>query len=1157
MHQQHWDVCDPAGVATTLEDTCRSFPGLASRSCASARGISECNQIATVLGLPDTTPETTLSMHMPSGCVWQKSTSQLSLNQLVDAINASDPTQTIVMKASPEHLELCSCATAEEFFWVAGNWQPCYRLPNAHCHGVRQRTRHVFCLRKDLHIGSWMTEVVADSSCTSAGPRPVDVEQCSGCGKEILLAVVEFNLPEEVPDLQAPSFAQALSTNLIQATGLDSDLMSLGSVSCCDGTYIKAEILVSDAGENQDSAVAAVERLLNLARSANLRNGVAWTDGFASFAPFLSVQVLGSYSWAISDAWGPCSKSCGEGVETRDVWCSFSDWMDPDVIVTGMICNTHSKPPAERSCATQLCKGCPAFVLGPQYAVSGGNRAMSHGSVVYVTCAAGYATSDDIPLVESECQDGTWTPLAVSCGQSCPAFQTDTWKYMVQGKGLQHGSTRHITCRNQNFTSLIESAPSSTVICQDGTWTSPLLACTGDCQSPEFSSAYAISGVSSDEQSSIFVQDGAVWYIACAQGFNSSKGQAPAKLECVEGNWFGLDSIPECYSDCPRYTLAEGYEVDGPESEAAVIRSSNDASSLPTSSSSGAVRRMNSTDFQGVPHHTSIGIRCVEGYGGVPGAVEAVVCNDGQWSPLSLFCEKDCKPFNASSVDAERFRIVMDMSRPNTWGGDEADGNSAPAPLENVPHGSKVVIGCNISGLNPDEPRTKERASRRGEIRCENGQWTVPDIRCFNDCPPYDLGRQYSVLVPGVVSGEQVSRSAPHGTQLLATCARGYSTMKHEEDDMQLQSKNLSTASRDALIVEAECVDGSWTGVSSLMCLPDCPPIPREENMLVDTAGGFQAGSAAVLSCAADAEKKMQIRCGMAGSWETDGTTESLETKMKKMGCPPFVAEDSVRQISLWTKLSDDERALFMIMVLGCLAAVCGLGGRWLMHSDLCESSEDEVEPGEAQPCTEDGDGERLPGDPDATRTFNLLESGEEFADRRPGSVRKGKEKRRRRRRRSRLYRAGQAVLQRVLDAAIGHTPPPCGVLGCERLATQMCFPCSHVCLCLPCAQELMRSVASQGMCPVCEEKMLCVIDAQPSGVFTVASYAELTLQAAGAAVSKIRSTFEGDSRRSPNLAPTVFGRARAGGARRAAAAPPVRRGAAASEAGAGNDEDA
>ena len=72
--------------------------------------------------------------------------------------------------------------------------------------------------------------------------------------------------------------------------------------------------------------------------------------------------------------------------------------------------------------------GCGPFQAGAQYDVSGGDQEMSHENKVYVTCAAGYGTVDDIRLVESECQDGEWTPLAVSCGRSCSDFVAASWK---------------------------------------------------------------------------------------------------------------------------------------------------------------------------------------------------------------------------------------------------------------------------------------------------------------------------------------------------------------------------------------------------------------------------------------------------------------------------------------------------------------------------------------------------------------------------------------------------------------------------------------------------------------------------------------------------------------------------------------------------------
>ncbi|CAE8616089.1 unnamed protein product [Polarella glacialis] len=153
-------------------------------------------------------------------------------------------------------------------------------------------------------------------------------------------------------------------------------------------------------------------------------------------------------------------------------------------------------------------------------------------------------------------------------------------------------------------------------------------------------------------------QQGAEWYICCAAGFNSSIGTASVKLVCSEGNWLGLESIPECNADCPLYILHEGYEVEK-GSEALAKFTATQMSPAEGSMASapgnlaGAVQSPNARALEqnssGVPHRISIGIQCVDGYGRMPGAVEHVQCNDGQWSPLSLVCQKDCLSFNVSS----------------------------------------------------------------------------------------------------------------------------------------------------------------------------------------------------------------------------------------------------------------------------------------------------------------------------------------------------------------------------------------------------------------------------------------------------------------------------------------------------------------------------
>jgi hypothetical protein len=65
----------------------------------------------------------------------------------------------------------------------------------------------------------------------------------------------------------------------------------------------------------------------------------------------------------------------------------------------------------------------------------------------------------------------------------------------------------------------------------------------------------------------------------------------------------------------------------------------------------------------------------------------------------------------------------------------------------------------------------------------------------------------------------------------------------------------------------------------------------------------------------------------------------------------------------------------------------------------------------------------------------------------------------------------------------------PC--LKCRRhLATHVCFPCGHLCICVSCAEELtLRFVGGETgiTCPSCMEVIDCLIDAKPSKIFKTA----------------------------------------------------------------------
>mmetsp|Transcript_90329 Transcript_90329/g.292091 ORF Transcript_90329/g.292091 Transcript_90329/m.292091 type:complete len:187 (-) Transcript_90329:116-676(-) len=56
-----------------------------------------------------------------------------------------------------------------------------------------------------------------------------------------------------------------------------------------------------------------------------------------------------------------------------------------------------------------------------------------------------------------------------------------------------------------------------------------------------------------------------------------------------------------------------------------------------------------------------------------------------------------------------------------------------------------------------------------------------------------------------------------------------------------------------------------------------------------------------------------------------------------------------------------------------------------------------------------------------------------------------------------------------------------------RRAATNMCFPCGHLCLCVVCSEELsLRSFSGEETlpCPVCHSNILHIIDGHPASLF-------------------------------------------------------------------------
>lgn len=83
-----------------------------------------------------------------------------------------------------------------------------------------------------------------------------------------------------------------------------------------------------------------------------------WGDWRGNLPP-CNPQICITYSWLATD-WGECSRTCGGGVQHRNVTC-YSSLGD---IVEDQLCTT-AKPSDQQSCATNSCEDIPIVVLEP------------------------------------------------------------------------------------------------------------------------------------------------------------------------------------------------------------------------------------------------------------------------------------------------------------------------------------------------------------------------------------------------------------------------------------------------------------------------------------------------------------------------------------------------------------------------------------------------------------------------------------------------------------------------------------------------------------------------------------------------------------------------------------------------------------------------
>ena len=147
-------------------------------------------------------------------------------------------------------------------------------------------------------------------------------------------------------------------------------------------------------------------------------------------------------------------------------------------------------------------------------------------------------------------------------------------------------------------------------------------------------------------------------------------------------------------------------------------------------------------------------------------------------------------------------------------------------------------------------------------------------------------------------------------------------------------------------------------------------------------------------------DPEVTIRCGTLGSWELLEEYEYLDSDTLKFHVGKTLDKDNFTDVcpystlsgredwmkrTFWAKLSDDERAMFMILALGCFGSLTGLACTYFLSPYVSSQEEPQQE-------TEDSEDEAkvdgiLDAENPSLRRFNLL-TGEVETSREAGAGR-------------------------------------------------------------------------------------------------------------------------------------------------------------------------
>ncbi|KAF7458130.1 Bacterial Ig-like domain protein [Cryptosporidium felis] len=348
-----------------------------------------------------------------------------------------------------------------------------------------------------------------------------------------------------------------------------------------------------------------------------------------------------------------------------------------------------------------------------------------NGSRLLVRCA-GTEGSEEIT-----CNDGTWSPLTLVCGTSCPPYSlpNESYLFKYEEDRMKHSPESEITisCTDDSdkvihhkggTTEVAENSKDFRITCIEGRWESgsQIYKCFKRCSSlseSALSPEQSLSIYYDKEAISGYLKHGSMARITCSKNWSPVGKEKEVIFGCVDGSWFFLNKELAPTESPFSGILSTEFKCEKKCNELEIF--------------SNKAYKIESLTEERILPGSKVRISCEKDFGSAQfgtRSTDTIECLNGVWSIPKTICMKHC--------ESPEETLGKAYSISNNLGSTKRKGLYT--------HGTRVMISCSDQGTLIQGGELHQTAT------CTNGEWVFDNVLiCASKCSTLKLPARYQI----------------------------------------------------------------------------------------------------------------------------------------------------------------------------------------------------------------------------------------------------------------------------------------------------------------------------------------------------------------------------------------------------------------------------